>query len=259
MTNHDAHRVEILGCQVDNLTMNESLEKIETMILSRRPHQHVVVNADKIVKAHADPKIREIVNSCDMINADGMAVLWAAKMLGRPLKERVTGIDLFECLVEHAEAKGWRVYFLGARQAVLESLVGRFHARFPRLVVAGFRNGYWRASEETSIVEEIAQARADILFVAISSPKKEEFLNRYQKSMRVPFAMGVGGSFDVVAGLTKRAPRWMQDCGLEWFFRFLQEPRRMFHRYFVEDMSFFRLLAIAWWTERMQGVRRSRG
>ena len=256
--NHDANRIEVLGCQVDNLTMRESLEKIEAMIRSRRPHQHVVVNADKIVKAHADPKVREIVNACDMINADGMAVLWAAKVLGRPLKERVTGIDLFERLVAHAEAKRWRVYFLGARQDVLEAVVAKFRAKFPRLAIAGFRNGYWSPSEEASVIDEIAQARADILFVAISSPKKEEFLNRHQQTMRVPFAMGVGGSFDVVAGLTKRAPRWMQDCGLEWFFRFLQEPRRMFRRYFVEDMSFFRLLAIAWWTERMQGARRYR-
>lgn len=237
-----AARIDVLGCLVDNLTMEETVERIASMIASGRPHQHVVVNADKIVKANADPKIRKIVNECDLVNADGMPVLWAASVLRRPLKERVTGIDLFERLVMEAVSRGWKLYFLGAKEAVVSAVVAQFKRQYPSVTVVGWRNGYWTPSEENAVVREISDARPDVLFVAISSPMKEEFLKRYQSEMKVPFAMGVGGSFDVVAGLTKRAPQWMRVTGLEWFYRFLQEPRRMFRRYFIEDMYFFWLL-----------------
>jgi len=121
-----------------------------------------------------------------------------------------------------------------------------YEHRLPTLVFAGHRNGYWAAEEEEAVVEQIAQAQADLLFVAISSPKKERFLDAYQSRMKIPFAMGVGGTFDVAAGHVKRAPRWMQRTGFEWFYRFLQEPRRMFRRYFVDDMAFFGMLAREW-------------
>jgi N-acetylglucosaminyldiphosphoundecaprenol N-acetyl-beta-D-mannosaminyltransferase len=241
----DRVRVDVLGCLVDNLTMSETVEHVAQMIAKGGPHQHVVVNADKIVKAHADPHIREIVNECDLVNVDGMPVIWAAALLGRPLKERVTGIDLFERLVKESVSRGWRLYFLGAKEAIVRGVVARFETQHPGLQIAGWRNGYWSPDEEAGVVQAIAEAKPDVLFVAISSPKKEEFLKRYQREMKVPFAMGVGGSFDVVAGLTRRAPKWMQATGFEWFYRFLQEPRRMFHRYFVEDMYFFWLLARA--------------
>jgi N-acetylglucosaminyldiphosphoundecaprenol N-acetyl-beta-D-mannosaminyltransferase len=117
-----------------------------------------------------------------------------------------------------------------------------YEAKYPGLVVAGYRNGYWKPEDEIDVVAQIAAARADLLFVAISSPKKEHFLGRYQAEMKVPFAMGVGGTFDVAVGKVKRAPIWMQNNGLEWFYRFLQEPRRMFKRYFVDDLVFSWLL-----------------
>ena len=122
----------------------------------------------------------------------------------------------------------------------------QYVAKYPGLTIAGHRNGYWSADEEAGVVTQIQEARADILFVAISSPKKEQFLGRYQAQMKVPFAMGVGGTFDVAAGKVKRAPVWMQRIGFEWFYRFLQEPRRMFRRYFIEDMAFFGMLAREW-------------
>ncbi len=118
-----------------------------------------------------------------------------------------------------------------------------YERKYPGLKVIGFRNGYWEPEEEARVVEQIKAARVDLLFVAISSPKKEQFLGRYQAEMKVPFAMGVGGTFDVAVGRVKRAPLWMQKSGLEWFYRFLQEPRRMFKRYFVDDMAFLWLFA----------------
>lgn len=246
-------RVSVLGCEVDNLDMEETLARIGEFIASGRPHQHVVVNADKLVKAAADPRLREIINRCDLVNADGMPVLWAARLLGSPLKERVTGVDLFFRLAGRAAECGWRVYFLGAREEVVCSVVERLRGMHPQLRIAGYRNGYWRTGEAPAVAESIAASRPDILFVAISSPKKEEFLARYQAAMRVPFAMGVGGTFDVAAGRVRRAPRWMQRSGFEWFYRFLQEPRRMFRRYFIDDMAFFWLLAKA--VARRRGTR----
>lgn len=237
-------RVQILGCMVDNLSMSETIDRIESFIDSGQPHQHVVINADKVVRAHHDPEFRSIINRCDLINADGMPVVWASKLLRRPLKERVTGVDLFYELVASAARKGWRVYFLGARQEIVSATVESLKAMHPSLIVAGSRHGYWQKDDEAAVVEQIRESSPDILFVAISSPKKEEFLAKYQSAMGVPFAMGVGGTFDIVAGKTRRAPAWMRSVGLEWFYRFLQEPQRMFARYFIHDMYFFWLLAL---------------
>lgn len=231
-------RIEMMGCLIDNLTMEETLRTVEGFIASGTPHQHVVVNVDKLVKAREDDELRRIINECALINADGMPVVWASRLLGKPLKERVAGVDLFESLMKRSAEKGWRVFLLGAKEEVVSKVNELYVQKYPGLVIAGYRNGYWAANEEAAVVDQVQQATADILFVAISSPKKEQFLGRYQAQMKVPFAMGVGGTFDVAAGKVKRAPRWMQNSGLEWFYRFLQEPRRMFRRYFIEDMAF---------------------
>lgn len=237
-----SNRIEMMGCQIDNLSMDETLQKIDGFIKRGSPQQHVVVNVDKIVKAHRDPDLRRIINECSLVSADGMPVVWASRLLGKGLKERVAGIDLFEALMKRAAEQGWRVFLLGATQEVVAGVEDLYEKKYPGLTVAGFRNGYWRPDEERGVVEQIKAARADLLFVAISSPKKEQFLGAYQGEMKVPFAMGVGGTFDVAVGKVKRAPLWMQRSGLEWFFRFLQEPRRMFRRYFVDDVAFLWLL-----------------
>jgi len=235
-------RVEILGCAIDNLSMEETLQKIEGFIESGAPHQHVVVNVDKLVKASRDPDLRRIINECALINVDGMPGVWASRLLGKPLKERVAGVDLFESLVKRAAEKEWRVFFLGAREEIVRGVKNLYEKTLPDLQIAGYRNGYWKPEEEAAVVKLIADSRPGLLFVAISSPKKEQFLNKYQAEMRIPFAMGVGGTFDVVVGNVKRAPMWMRQWSLEWFFRFLQEPKRMFKRYFIDDMGFFWLL-----------------
>jgi N-acetylglucosaminyldiphosphoundecaprenol N-acetyl-beta-D-mannosaminyltransferase len=240
---HNSQRIELMGCLIDNLTMEETLDAVERFIASGRPHQHVVVNVDKLVKAQADADLRRIINECALINADGMPVVWASRLLGRPLKERVAGVDLFEALMQRSAQENWRVYLLGAREEIVSKVKSIYELKYPGLTIAGYRNGYWSSEEEPVVAEQIRAAAVDILFVAISSPKKEQFLNHYQAQMRVPFAMGVGGTFDVAAGKVKRAPKWMQASGMEWFFRFLQEPRRMFRRYFIDDMAFIGMLA----------------
>jgi N-acetylglucosaminyldiphosphoundecaprenol N-acetyl-beta-D-mannosaminyltransferase len=230
--------ITMMGCRIDNLSMEETLVRIEEFIRSGQPHQHVVVNVDKLVKASRDPALRRIVNDCALVNADGMPVVWASRLLGKPLKERVAGIDLFEALMRRAGEKGWRVFLLGAREEVVAAVADTYRRRYPELTIAGWRNGYWKDAEEAQVAEQVRASGADLLFVAISSPKKEQFLGRWQAEMKIPFAMGVGGTFDVAIGRVRRAPRWMQRAGLEWFYRFLQEPRRMFRRYFIDDMAF---------------------
>jgi N-acetylglucosaminyldiphosphoundecaprenol N-acetyl-beta-D-mannosaminyltransferase len=236
-------QILLMGCKIDNLTMQETLEKIAGFIRARTPHQHVVVNVDKLVKASRDPALRRIINACALVNVDGMPVVWASRLLGTPLKERVAGIDLFDALMGRAAQTGWRVFLLGAQTAVVAAVAGHYEKKLPGLTICGWRDGYWQGeAEEAQVVQQVRASRADLLFVALSSPQKEEFLDRHQEAMQVPFAMGVGGSFDVVVGRVKRAPRWMQRAGLEWFYRFLQEPRRMFRRYFLEDTAFAWLL-----------------
>ncbi|MFQ3599564.1 MAG: WecB/TagA/CpsF family glycosyltransferase [Chloroherpetonaceae bacterium] len=239
---NQATRLEVMGVKIDNLSMEETLRLIEEKILEGTPVQHVVVNAAKVVEANKNPELKAIIESCEIINVDGQAVVWASRILGKPLKERVAGIDLMQALVERASQKKWGVYFFGAKQEVLDKVIARYQREFPTLRIAGVRNGYYKPEEEMTIAHEIAQSGAQILFVAISSPKKEIFLNKYLNIMNVPFVMGVGGSFDVVAGLTKRAPLWIQKLGLEWLFRFLQEPRRMWRRYIIGNAEFIWLV-----------------
>jgi N-acetylglucosaminyldiphosphoundecaprenol N-acetyl-beta-D-mannosaminyltransferase len=235
--------ITMMGCRIDNLSMEETLGRIEDFIRSGKPHQHVVVNVDKLVKASRDDGLRRIINDCALVNADGMPVVWASRLLGKPLKERVTGVDLFEALMRRSGERGWRVFLLGARREVVAQVAETYRRRYPQLVIAGWRDGYWQGeAEEAEVAAQVRASGADLLFVAIGSPKKEQFLERWQATMRIPFAMGVGGTFDVATGRVKRAPRWMQRAGLEWFYRFLQEPRRMFRRYFIEDMAFLWLL-----------------
>lgn len=249
------NRITLMGCRVDNLTMEETLGKVEGFIQSGLPHQHVVVNVDKLVKASRDQELRQIINECALINVDGMPVVWASRLLGKPLKERVAGVDLFEALMRRAGEKGWRVFLLGAREEVVSKVAETYSGKYPGLVLAGYRNGYWKDEEEEAVAEQIRASQADLLFVAISSPKKEQFLGKYQANMRIPFAMGVGGTFDVAIGKVKRAPLWMQKSGLEWFYRFLQEPRRMFRRYFIDDMAFIGLLLKEAWSTKSRQAK----
>lgn len=245
-----ADKVTLFGVPIDNLTMAETLDRIEAMIRSGGAHQHVVVNVDKIVKLDRDPQLRAAILDCDLINADGQPIVWASRLLGRPLKERVTGVDLFAALIARSAERGFRPFLLGARQEVVERVAAILRARHPQLELAGFRNGYWPPDEEAAVVAQVRAARPDVLFVAMGSPKKELFLRRWKDELRVPFVMGVGGTFDVVAGVVQRAPVWMQRCGLEWFYRLLQEPGRMWRRYLVDDMRFFVLCWREWKTGR---------
>lgn len=231
-------RIDILGLPIDVLTMQDTMQLIRTSIIERNPIQHIVVNAAKMVHAQHDPELRQSILESDIINADGQAVVWASRFLGKPLPERVAGIDLMENLVKMAAQNQFKIFFLGAKHEVVESVVLKYKDQYGEGIIAGFRDGYFQEQEEVNIAQFIANSQADILFVAMTSPKKEIFLNRNKEILKTPFIMGVGGSFDVVSGKVQRAPIWMQKSGLEWFYRVLQEPRRMWKRYLVTNTLF---------------------
>lgn len=230
-------RVKFLNSYVDALTMDETIVAAEQIISRGIPTQHVVINASKMYLMNKDEKIKDIINNCELINADGMSIVWGANFLGKKLPERVAGFDLFLELVKVSAAKGYKPYFFGATQEVVEKVVCTVKEKYPTLNIAGYRNGYFSDDESPEIAREINESGADILFVAFSSPMKELWIEQYLEQTNVPFAMGVGGSFDVIAGKTQRAPIWMQKAGLEWFYRFIQEPRRMFKRNILSNSS----------------------
>jgi N-acetylglucosaminyldiphosphoundecaprenol N-acetyl-beta-D-mannosaminyltransferase len=231
-------RIRLLNCPFDALDLEQTMTVIVRFIEERHPRQHVVINVAKLVDMRKDLELRSIIESCDLINADGMPIVWASKLLGRPLPCRIAGVDLFQHLVRLCAEKGYRPFFFGAREWVVQKVIETLVTRYPELNIAGFRNGYFKSDEELEIASTIRDSNADILFVGFSSPTKEKFLKRWMSVMNVPFSMGVGGSFDIIAGRTKRAPEWMQRSGLEWFYRLLQEPERMWKRYLVTNILF---------------------
>ena len=231
-------RISFFGVYLDIITMQETLERISKFIQNKEGVQHVVVNVAKLVYAQKDEQLREIINSCPLINVDGAGIILGAKMLGVNIPERVAGIDLMEKLIEYSAQKGYRPYFFGAKEEIVKSVVEIYKEKYPNLEIAGYRNGYYSEAEEEMLVEDIKNAKADILFVAMGSPKKEIFLSKYSKTMDVPFMMGVGGSFDVVAGKVNRASMWMQKLHSEWLYRLIQEPKRMWKRYLVTNSIF---------------------
>ena len=223
--------------------MEETLSIVNDTIVNDESIHHVVVNAAKIVQLQKDNQLRESVNNSDIINADGQAVVWAAKFLNKPLKERVAGIDLMQNLVKLAYKNNHKIFLFGAKEEVVKKVTAIYSEKYGKNLIAGYRNGYYNKEEESSIANDIASSGANMLFVAITSPKKENFLYEFKNELKaVNFIMGVGGSFDVIAGLTKRAPLWMQNNGLEWFYRFAQEPKRMWKRYLVGNSKFIYLV-----------------
>ena len=233
------NRVNFIGIPLDNLTMSETLDRIENSIFSNKQIHHCVINAGKVVKMQTDKKLQESVISSDIINADGMSIVWAARFLGHEIKERVAGIDLMDNLVGLAHKKKYTCFFLGAKNHVVKKIVDHYSDMYSNQVIAGYRNGYFDNNEEKILVDQIIKSKANLLFVAMTSPKKEIFLNKYKIELQsVNLIMGVGGSFDVISGEVKRAPLFMQKIGLEWFYRFVQQPRRMWKRYLFGNLKF---------------------
>ena len=218
--------------------MTQTVARVADAIARRETTQHVAINAAKVVRYQHDEGLRAAVDGCELATADGQAVVWAARVLGRPLPERVAGIDLMDALLDVARSRGYRIFLLGARADVLERAESEICRRHPGVRIVGRHHGYFGREEEPGVVDDVAAATPDILFVALETPAKELFLARNRARLAVPFVMGVGGSFDVLAGERRRAPRWMRRSGLEWLYRLLQDPRRLARRYAVGNTRF---------------------
>jgi N-acetylglucosaminyldiphosphoundecaprenol N-acetyl-beta-D-mannosaminyltransferase len=240
-------RIKLFTCPVDVATMSETVEWIISRVERNQFTQHVVVNVAKLVHMQTDEELADSIRACDIVNIDGMGVVWGARLLGFDIPERVAGVDLFERLLQIAAQRDLPVFLLGATDAVVTRAAEVVSTRYPALQIAGKHHGYFWENER-DVVEIIRDSGARLLFVAITSPKKENFINHWKDRLGVDFVMGVGGTFDVVAGKVRRAPPWMQRNGLEWAYRVGQEPRRMWKRYFKTNSIFALMLLRAYVT-----------
>jgi N-acetylglucosaminyldiphosphoundecaprenol N-acetyl-beta-D-mannosaminyltransferase len=230
---------------IDPLDMAETVERCDQLIQEGAPAQHVSINAAKLVLMQRDSQLRRIIADAAIVGADGQSIVWASRLLGQPLPERVAGIDLMFELLSLAQRRRYRVFLLGAASDVIRDAASTLQERYPKLLIADYHHGYFSGDDTRVICERIRASRSQILLVGMGSPQKELFIADHSAALGVPLAVGVGGSFDVAAGRTKRAPVAMQRLGLEWFYRWSQEPRRLTRRYLVTNTQFLWLLARA--------------
>jgi N-acetylglucosaminyldiphosphoundecaprenol N-acetyl-beta-D-mannosaminyltransferase len=216
----------ILGVPVHDVTRDETLDLIGQFVREPRPHQVCTVNPEFVMAAQDDDAFMTILRDADLCVPDGIGLLWAARRLGMPLRERVAGSDLLPLLARRAAARGWRVFFLGAAEGVAEKTAAALQARYPQLIVAGAWMGSPHPAEDESAVTRIRAASPQILFVAYGAPAQDKWIVRNRDRLKVPVMIGVGGAFDFVAGTARRAPLWLQRSGLEWLHRLVHQPWR---------------------------------
>ena len=219
-------RCELFGTQVHALTMPLALEWVRDRIDGREPAYVVTLNGAMLVQAARDERWQVLANDAGLVTADGIAVVLAAKILGVRISERVAGIDLVAGLCEQAARLGHKVFLLGGRPGIADAAAQTLRGRYPALEIVGVRHGFFDSTDEDSICAEIRSAGPDLLLVALGMPRQEQWMRRWSRELRVPVSVGVGGSFDVLAGHVRRAPEWARRLGLEWLFRALLEPRR---------------------------------
>jgi N-acetylglucosaminyldiphosphoundecaprenol N-acetyl-beta-D-mannosaminyltransferase len=232
--------------KINNVNFDEAISIIEDFIEAKNTHYVVTPNSDHIVIASKDEEFREICKNAHLVLADGMPVLWAAWFLGMPLKEKISGSDLFPRLCRVAAKKGYKLFFLGGRPGAAFKTSEMLKDKYPKIQIVGlysppfgFEND---VAQNDKIVEMIKDSKPDILFVGLGAPKQEKWIYKHKEKYQVPVSIGIGASFELASGVLRRAPLWMQKAGLEWFWRFLMEPKRLWKRYFLEDMKFIWLV-----------------
>lgn len=243
---NDYKKVNICGVEVDNVTMNDALCFVDKCIYLKVKSFIVTPNVDHIVRFNKDMEFNKIYSKASLVLADGMPVVWASRFLGEPLKQKVSGSDLINELCEHSEQKQYKIFFLGGREGASEISRRIYELKYPNIKIVGHYSpliGFEHDMiENQKIVDMINALSVDILFVGLGSPKQEKWIADNYENLKVFVCVGIGISFEYVSGLVKRAPRWMQHVGLEWFYRLCSEPKRLWKRYLVDDMVFFNLL-----------------
>lgn len=250
-------KIDILGIKVDRVGMADTIARIENFIAERFPRIVITPNVDHLIKARKDGEFKRIYDDADLSVPDGVPLLWAAQFLGTPLVERVNGTDLFEALCARAAEKGYRLFFLGAAPGIAAAAAAELEQRHAGLNVVGTYSPPFdfldSAAENQKIESMIRAAQPDILFVGLGAPKQEKWIKQYMHRLQVPVSIGIGASFEYVAGCTARAPHWMQRTGLEWLYRIVEDPARYWRRY-AEDMVFFPLVL----TQRLKALLQNR-
>jgi N-acetylglucosaminyldiphosphoundecaprenol N-acetyl-beta-D-mannosaminyltransferase len=219
-------RRELLGTTVHAVSLAEALEWVGQAVATRNGGYVVTLNGAMLVQTASDPALREVVNGAGLVTADGIGVILAARIVGVDVVQRVAGVDLAEAVCARAASAGYRLYLLGGAQGVAAATAEALQTRFTGIQIVGLHHGFYRPDDEFRIIDDIKRARPDVLLVAFGAPRQEQWMRRWRRELDVPVAIGVGGSLDVLAGRTPRAPRWMRRLGLEWLFRALREPRR---------------------------------
>ena len=237
---HD--KIQFLGLKFDDLTLDKSVARVEQFIKEKKPHMVFTTGAELIVRARWDEVLRKIYLKSDLLIIDSSGVHLVARLLRRPFGEPVSGTRLMFRFLELNASKGYRFYFLGSTRQILKEAVERLEARYPSLNIVGWHHGYFDFKNDSSVVTQIVEARPDVLFVAMSTPLKERFVSKNLKKMNVPVSIGVGGGVDVAAGHHRLAPKWLSKMGLEWFYRLIQEPGRLWKRYAITNPIFLWLV-----------------
>ena len=235
-------RIDVLGVPVDPWSMSQTIEATKWLV-DHRCFAHLIgVNADKVLQMLDDAEMDAYVHGCEVINADGASMVMAAEKLGNPVPERVAGVDLMQELCAVAAREGWRVYLLGAKEEVVQATAEALKNDCQGIDIVGLRDGYFTDGEFNEVAKQVSATSPDLVFVGITSPKKERLIERFRELGMAGVFVGVGGTFDVLSGDIPRAPLWMQNARLEWLFRLVQEPRRLFKRYVVGNTRFMILL-----------------
>lgn len=239
-------RIKFLNTEIDNITMEEAIKEIEHLILGKNPSYVVTPNVDHIVKLERDEEFKEVYKHADLILADGMPLIWISRMKLTPIKEKVSGSDLFPKVCKLAAKKGYKIFLLGAADGVAAKAAENLKKKYTELNIVGTYSpsyGFEKNKEEVKkIIELIRKTKPDILAVGLGAPKQEKFIYKFKDRLNVPVSLAIGASIDFEAGNIHRAPKFMQDSGLEWFYRLCKEPRRMFKRYLVDDLKIIKLI-----------------
>ena len=252
-----AQPIVLLGVSFDNLTIRETLSRIEEMIVSGRPHYVVTANVDFLAQARRDLELQRILLDAPLVVCDGKPLVWASRLLGNPLPERVAGADIVPELIALSARKDYRVFFLGTTEKANQAAVARLQAQFPNLQISHYSPPFRPLLEmdDAEIVRRIRSVKPHLLFVAFGCPKAEKWMAMHYRELGVPVAVGIGGTIDFLAGRRKRAPVWMRHAGLEWLFRLWQEPRRLFKRYATDLWQFSWAMAAELWRVKFRPRR----
>lgn len=239
-------RIKFLNTKVDNITMAQALGKIDELVINKKPSYVVTPNVDHIVKLENDNEFRKVYEDADLILTDGQPLIWISKLIKNPIIEKVSGSDLFPKVCELASKKGYKVFLLGAAEGVAKMAADKLMVKYQGLDVVGTYSppfGFEKDETETNkIIKMINEVKPDILAVGLGAPKQEKFIWKFKDKLNVPVSLAIGASIDFEAGNVKRCPKWMQDKGLEWFYRLLKEPKRMFKRYLIDDLKIIKII-----------------